>query len=246
MSGYEIQYRAAWTDEWTAADDTTSETASIAGLNPPGYQVRIRAVNSEGESPWSEIIVEELPNRRPTMNAPTNSDDVPFTFPHGPDSCIEFDGAPGHDPDGDSLTYRFAIATTEGWSTPDDVGIRTLLTDQGFTIQQKGTATPERFGELFALNRLTKQASFAIYAHDGKFESEPILAAFYFLYDPSAFFDLPAVYKSEQRYEIETYEGPAADITIPWATNLDGSRTWARARPPTRSYAETTERCSAM
>ncbi len=57
ISDYDVQYRLGASGTWTShAHNGTGTTATITGLNHIGkYQVQVRAVNSVGNSPWSDF-----------------------------------------------------------------------------------------------------------------------------------------------------------------------------------------------
>ena len=56
ISGYDLQYRRGTSGGWTdGPQDVSGKRASIAGLDANStYQVRVRASNADGDSPWSE------------------------------------------------------------------------------------------------------------------------------------------------------------------------------------------------
>ncbi len=61
VSGYEVGHRAADSEDWLEGlllDSRTDTSITISGLtNEQTYQVRVRTLNDEGESPWSEPVV---------------------------------------------------------------------------------------------------------------------------------------------------------------------------------------------
>ena len=67
---YELQYRIAGVEDWTDAPRVMNATSStIAGLiGNTLYQVRVSALNVEGESPWSAPRAERTSNTVPTAS----------------------------------------------------------------------------------------------------------------------------------------------------------------------------------
>ncbi len=56
ITSYDLQYRAGTSGTWNnGPQDETTTTAEISGLTAStSYQVRVRATNAEGDSPWSD------------------------------------------------------------------------------------------------------------------------------------------------------------------------------------------------
>ncbi len=63
ITDYDVQYKLSTADpsafaEWNASDDSTTIGATITGLaNGLSYDVRVRATNSVGNSPWSDAAI---------------------------------------------------------------------------------------------------------------------------------------------------------------------------------------------
>ena len=57
ITGYEVQYRAGTSGDWTAKSHTgIATTATLTGLSEnTSYQVQVRATNDEGTSGWSDL-----------------------------------------------------------------------------------------------------------------------------------------------------------------------------------------------
>ena len=131
LTGYDVEQRlrtsaagavtpvwGAWTD---ASHTGTAASSSITGLTPEAvYQVRVRAVNDEGESGWTSASgVPGHPNRAPAFPSGSVTLDVDENTASGAD----IDDSPAAtDLDGDSLTYslggtgsaHFAIVAGSG------------------------------------------------------------------------------------------------------------------------------------
>ena len=118
LTGYDVEHRlrtsaagavnavwSAWTD---LSHGTTTASASITGLTPEAtYQVRVRAVNAEGNGEWAgpEEGVPEQPNRAPAF--PSGSVTLDVDENTAPGTAIDDAGSAltATDLDGDSLTY---------------------------------------------------------------------------------------------------------------------------------------------
>ena len=99
--------------------------------------------------------------------------------------------------------------------------------------------TPKKWNDTHSEDGISKRITASLYADDGKDESGPAEFDLDLYYDPSAFFDAPAVHQADNRYTgpdlYETYEGPAAgsNIQIPWSAAVTGTRSWAASNPST-------------
>ena len=131
LDGYDVEQRLrtsaagavtpVW-GSWTDASHTgTAASSSITGLTPEAvYQVRVRAVNDEGESGWTSASgAPGHPNRAPAFPSGSVTLDVDENTASGAD----IDDSPAAtDLDGDSLTYslggtgsaHFAIVAGSG------------------------------------------------------------------------------------------------------------------------------------
>ena len=132
LDGYDVEYRlrtsaddavnvvwGAWTD---VSHTGTAASASIGSLTPEAvYQVRVRAVNDDGNGEWAgpEEGVPEQPNRAPVYTSSSVTINVDENM--APATAIG-SAVTATDPDGDSLTYalggtdsgHFAIAAKTG------------------------------------------------------------------------------------------------------------------------------------
>ena len=72
--GYELQYQEAGDGEWTDwTDDGTGTSTAITGLTPgTEYQARVRALNGETPSDWSDAS-DAVSTNTPSTPTPTNS-----------------------------------------------------------------------------------------------------------------------------------------------------------------------------
>ncbi len=135
LTGYDVEQRlrtsaaGAVTPVWGGWTDlshgTTTASASITGLTPEAtYQVRVRAVNAEGNGEWAgpEEGVPGHPNRAPAF--PSDSVTLDVDENTAPGTAIDDAGSAltATDLDGDSLTYslggtdsaHFAIVAGSG------------------------------------------------------------------------------------------------------------------------------------
>ena len=64
VTGYTHEHRSSIAGEWTSAT-TTSTSVELTGLDQTGYQIRVRAANTEGDSPWAKTTVGTPPRRSP-------------------------------------------------------------------------------------------------------------------------------------------------------------------------------------
>ena len=52
---YDVRYRTTNTGGWTQVDDQSGRSLDVTGLTPnTAYEAQVRAVNSEGDGPWSD------------------------------------------------------------------------------------------------------------------------------------------------------------------------------------------------
>ena len=216
---------------------TASTSASITELDQTGYQVRISATNFEGDSGWSQITVGDLPNSPPTVSAPTNAL-AQYIFPFGEPGDLKYDAPAGLDSDGDSRTYSFTV-TLDQESPPEDALLSFAPDGDSFTVKASRTMTPQKWNDTHSEDGISRRITASLYANDGKDKSEPAEFDLDLYYDPSAFFNAPAVHQADNRYTgpdlYETYEGPAAgsNIQIPWSAAVTGTRVWAAGNPST-------------
>ncbi len=124
LTGYDVEQRlrtsaddavtpvwGAWTD---ASHTGTAASSSITGLTPEAvYQVRVRAVNAEGESGWTSASgAPGHPNRAPAFP----SDSVTLDVDENTASGADIDDSPAAtDLDGDSLTYSLGGTGSAHW-----------------------------------------------------------------------------------------------------------------------------------
>ena len=74
ITGYEYAYKTASASTWSTAVSTTNRTASISSLtNGTSYNVRVRAINSVGNSDWSSVqSATPADTTAPQLSAPAN------------------------------------------------------------------------------------------------------------------------------------------------------------------------------
>ena len=238
VTEYTYEYRASTTGMWTSAT-TTATSIEITSLDQPGYQVQVKATNSEGDSEWAHITVGAIANA-PTVSAPSPSE-VSYMFPFGKPATLQYSSPAGTDLDGDDLTYRFTVVLNNVIVPPEDAFLQFTPDGNNFTMQATSRLTTQEWIDTYATDDITTPVmAAAIYASDGTYESLPADFTIKLYYDPSAFFAAPATHQSDNRYVITeaftTYEGPAAgsDIEIPWASVAAGTREWAAGNPTTQ------------
>ena len=237
VSKYQHRYRWGTNQPWTTVDTTTT-SATITGLNKTGYIIQVRAVNSEGESEWAEIIVGTPENQAPAMGVPANTGDIVYKFPDGKPAVVRYEQEPGSDPDGDPISYLFRIVLPDvsGISPLGDGLLTFTRNGNNFEIKANGEVTPAEFEDLYGTSG-HYQAPVAIYSSDGDLESGPQKFAIDLYYERSAYFDDADERTADQRFTFtepfETYEGPAAgdDLTINWSAPIAGSRSWGAGNP---------------
>ena len=238
VTEYTYEYRASTTGMWTSAT-TTATSIEITSLDQPGYQVQVKATNSEGDSEWAHITVGAIANA-PTVSAPSPSE-VSYMFPFGKPATLQYSSPAGTDLDGDDLTYRFTVVLNNAIVPPADAFLQFTPDGNNFTMQATRTVTTQDWIDTYATDDTTTPVmAGAIYASDGTNESLPADFTIKLYYDPSAFFAAPATHQSDNRYVITeaftTYEGPTAgaDIQIPWTGPNAGTREWAAGNPTTQ------------
>ena len=125
VSGYDVQYRAGTTGQWSSHAHTgTATTTTIGSLNSgAAYQVQVRAKNAEGTGEWSDAVSGTTDaggsNVAPTFAASTASRNVDENTAAGTAIGAAIEAT---DLDGDTLTYSlggidagyFGIVTTSG------------------------------------------------------------------------------------------------------------------------------------
>ena len=106
ISDYDVHYRPARAADFSDADHRgLGRSATLADLAPAtAHEIRVRAVNANGPSPWSESTHATTdPNRAPEFTqsplARTLAENTPADRPIGAPLAA-------FDPDGDSLNYR--------------------------------------------------------------------------------------------------------------------------------------------
>ena len=239
VSKYQYHYKSGSAQDWSPTEETTSTSVSITGLGKTGYIVQVRAVNSEGNSEWTETTVGTLENQQPTITAPTNHDeDIWYKFPDGKLAVIKYNQEPGSDPEGNTLSYLFRVKLpdTTGLSTPTDALLTFTRNGNNFEIEASGEVTPAEFSAVYGTDQ-QKEITVSIYSSDGTLESEPQTFNITVYYEASAYFDDADERTADQRFTFnepfKTYEGPAAgeDITINWSAHMAGSRSWGAGNP---------------
>ena len=238
VSKYQYRYRWGPAQPWSEVQETTSTSAKLTGLDKTGYIFQVNAVNSEGESGWTETTIGELENQPPTVSSPSPSE-VSYMFPFGKPGTLNYNSPAGADDDGDDLTYHFKVTLDE--IVPAVDGFLMFTPDgDNFTMKASKTVTPQEWIDTHAADNIKATVMPAtIYANDGEDDSAPGEFNISLYYDPSAFFTDPAVHQTDNRYAISepftTYEGPAAgaNIEIPWSSAVAGARNWAAGNPTT-------------
>ena len=244
VSKYQYHYKSGSAQAWSETEETTSTSVTITGLDKTGYIVQVRAVNSEGNSEWTETTIGTIENQAPTITAPTNHDeDIWYKFPDGKLAVIKYDQEPGSDPEGNTLSYRFRVKLpdTTGLSTPTDALLTFTRNGNNFEIEASGEVTPAEFSAVYGTDQ-QKEITVSIYSSDGTLESEPQTFNITVYYEASAYFDdaderTADERTADQRFTFtepfKTYEGPAAgeDITINWSAHMAGSRSWGAGNP---------------
>ncbi len=133
LTGYDVERRlrtsaddalavvwSAWTD---LSHTGTAASASITGLTPEAtYQVRVRAVNAEGNGEWAgpEEGVPEQPNRAPTF------DDGETASVNAAENQTAVATPDVTDLDGDDLTYRLDTAAMVSAPATNDHALFTM------------------------------------------------------------------------------------------------------------------------
>ena len=112
VSKYQYRYRWGPAQPWSEVQETTSTSAKLTGLDKTGYIFQVNAVNSEGESGWTETTIGELENQPPTVSSPSPSE-VSYMFPFGKPGTLNYNSPAGADDDGDDLTYHFKVTLDE-------------------------------------------------------------------------------------------------------------------------------------
>ena len=221
---------------------------SITGLERAGYEIRVRATNSEGDSGWSAITVGDPPNSPPTVSGPSNSG-VHYMFPFGEPGILEYSGPAGSDPDGDELTYRFTVTLDEMMeetSPPGDAFLSFEAQGNNFSVRASRTVTPAEWNETHSQNGISRRLEAAIRASDSEDESEPAAFTTWLYYDPSAFFPAPAVHQTDNRYEVANActrpmraRPQASEHTDPCMDRqpLPGTERWGNGQPRQRSVS---------
>ena len=93
---YDLQYRGGASGDWTDGPQDVTGTSTAVGSLTAGrfYQVRVRAVNAEGDGPWSKPGSATVGNAAPTAadNTVTTAEDVAYTFGAGDFGFADADG----------------------------------------------------------------------------------------------------------------------------------------------------------
>ena len=188
---YEYHYKSGSVQAWSETEETTSTWVTITGLDRTGYIVQVRAVNSEGNSEWTETTIGTIENQAPTITAPTNHDeDIWYKFPDGKLAVVKYDQEPGSDPEANTLSYLFHVKLpdTTGLSTPADALLTFTRNGNNFEIKASGEVTPAEFSAVYGTDQ-QKEITVSIYSHDGTLESEPQTFNITVYYEASAYFD---------------------------------------------------------
>ena len=93
---YDLQYRGGASGDWTDGPQDVTGTSTAVGSLTAGrfYQVRVRAVNAEGDGLWSKPGSATAGNAAPTAadNTVTTAEDVAYTFGAGDFGFADADG----------------------------------------------------------------------------------------------------------------------------------------------------------
>ena len=93
---YDLQYRGGASGDWTDGPQDVTGTSTAVGSLTAGrfYQVRVRAVNAEGDGLWSKPGSATVGNAAPTAadNTVTTAEDVAYTFGAGDFGFADADG----------------------------------------------------------------------------------------------------------------------------------------------------------
>ena len=174
------------------------------------------------------------PNHPPVVNSPRNGT-VTLLFPRGPAGRLDYSGEPATDPEGDDLSYRFSFAVPdrEGIQTADEALLDITRTGNSFFFRPDGLLSPAEYASVYGNDANIPVVLSALYASDGKAESEPGVFSLNVVYDGSAQFSAPAEYVGEQRWEtprpLDWYEGTSEPVggSFPTWTAVTGDlRNW--------------------
>ena len=162
ISSYDVQYRISFKPFANGPQGVIGTSATIENLNPQfNYQVRIRATNARGVSPWSPTTpARTTPAPKPPPDTDTDPDPEPDPDPGTdpdpdsesppPDSDLDPDPDPYLDPDSESPpgsgqrvpgrpTNLLAVAGDEAvtltWDAPEDGG--SAITDYQYRINRR-------------------------------------------------------------------------------------------------------------
>ena len=125
ITGYDVQYRVEGATDWTDASfDGIGTGATLTGLaSGAAYEVRVRAINDEGASPWSEAGSRRTATATATYSTKPKFDADELTLSveeNAPEGSPVGLPVAAEDLDGDSLTYsvtgaaEFAINAATG------------------------------------------------------------------------------------------------------------------------------------
>ena len=182
-------------------------------------------------------------NTPPAFSTISADTQLKYLFPTGAPAKLAFEGEPATDAQNDPITYRFVfnlpnLETTDVVNDHIKVGPSEALFDVStnvnpFEIEAASGATPHAFREAYG-DVTSYDITVDVYANDGTADSVPISFILEAVYDPSARFQSPATYQSDNRWAVsstyETYEGPSAagNITITWhASEHSSNRDWS-------------------
>ena len=159
ISDYDVEYRIEGSVGWSSHSFSgTGRSTTITGLSSnTTYEVKVRAENADGESPWSEPGTGDTkpdpPGKpaAPTLTAGKHSLAVTWTKPSntGPaisDYDVEYriEGSVGWSPHSFSGTGRSTTITGLSSNTTYEVKVRAENADGESPWSEPGTATTER------------------------------------------------------------------------------------------------------
>ena len=139
ITSYDVEYREGTAGTWTFTLRTTGEvTATIDGLTAnTEHQVRVRALNGETPSDWSDpseaVRTNSTNNNAPVFSGTTPTREVPENSAAGTNVGAAFPAAT--DADGDTLTY--SMEGTDAASFTFDTTARQIQTKTGVTYNHE-------------------------------------------------------------------------------------------------------------
>ena len=125
ITAYGVQYKLKTATVWTTVTrtDATATTQAITGLtNDVAYEVRVRATNAQGSSPWSDVA-EAKPS---DVTVTAYQMDAPLLTPASQRIALTWSAPAGITPTGYEIRYR--PAGTPTWTSHPHTGTGTSNT----------------------------------------------------------------------------------------------------------------------